>query len=77
METFGSRLQRLRRERGLSRYAVAKGAGLSHPLMKYLENLTTGAKVQTSTMYKLARFYGLSMEELYSPPAQEEEPHAA
>lgn len=77
METFGSRLQRLRRERGLSRYAVAKGAGLSQPLMKYLENLTTGAKVKTSTMHKLARFFGHSMEELYCPPDPEEEPYAA
>jgi transcriptional regulator with XRE-family HTH domain len=75
MEGFGTRLQRLRQARGLSRYAVAKGAGISAQLLKYLEGLRSGGKVQSSTMRKLAHFFGLTIEELLGP--EEDEAHAA
>ena len=77
MEGFGTRLQQLRQARGLSRYAVAKRAGISAQLLKYLEGLRTGGKVKSSTIRKLAAFFGLTMEELLGPPDEEEHPHAA
>lgn len=75
METFGERMRRLRAERGLSRYAVSKATGLSQPLLKKLDALPTGNKVTGHTLRQLARFFGLTMEELLGP--EEEEQHAA
>ena len=78
METFGNRLERLRKARGLSRYAVAKGAGLSQPLMKHLEGVRSGRTVSGGTLERLAAFFDLTIEELLGPPdAEEEEPHQA
>ena len=74
METFGARLQRLREERGLSRYAVAKATGLSQQLLQRLDALPTGRHVTGYTLLQLARFFGLTIEELLN---EEEEPHAA
>jgi transcriptional regulator with XRE-family HTH domain len=76
METFCNRLQRLRSQRGLSRYAVAKGAGISQQLMAHLETMPRGEKVHAGTMRKLARFFGLTIEELLGP-LDDDEAHAA
>lgn len=75
METFGERVRRLRAERGLSRYAVSKATGLSQPLLKKLDTMRTGNNVTGHTLRQLARFFGLTMEELLGP--DEAEPHAA
>jgi transcriptional regulator with XRE-family HTH domain len=77
METFGNRLERLRHARGLSRYAVAKGAGLSQPLMKHLEGVRSGRTVSGGTLERLAAFFNMTIEELLGPPDTEEEDHQA
>jgi transcriptional regulator with XRE-family HTH domain len=76
METFGARIVRLRKERGVSRYAVSKATGLSQPLLSRLEVLQTGRNVTGYTLRQLARFFGLTMEDLLGPE-EEEQPHAA
>ena len=67
METFGSRIQRLRQARGLSRYAVSKATGLSQMVLKHLEGMPSGQKVHGGTLQRLAKFYGLTIEELLDP----------
>ena len=77
-EPFGERLQRLRTARGMSRYAVSKATGLSQPLMGQLESYPSGHKINAGTLQRLAKFYGVTMEELLGPPdAEEEDPHQA
>jgi transcriptional regulator with XRE-family HTH domain len=76
MEHFGQRLIRLRTQRGLSRYGVAKGTGLSHQLVAHLETMDHGGKVRGDTLRKLATFFGLTIEELLGPE-EEGEQHAA
>jgi transcriptional regulator with XRE-family HTH domain len=71
-ETFGERLQRLRTARGLSRYAVSKATGLSQPLLGQLEGYQSGYQIRAVTLQRLAKFYGLTMEELLGPPDEEE-----
>jgi transcriptional regulator with XRE-family HTH domain len=77
METFGERLRRLRAERGVSRYAVSKATGLSQPLLSRLDALQTGRHVQGHTLQQLARFFGLTMEELLGEEEEEDQHHAA
>jgi transcriptional regulator with XRE-family HTH domain len=67
VETFGERLQRLRTARGMSRYAVSKATGLSQPLLGQLERYQSGHKINAGTLQRLARFYGVTMEELLGP----------
>lgn len=75
-EDFGKRLQRLRHDRGLSRYAVFKATGLSQQLLLQLERYKSGAKVQAGHLHRLARFYGVTIEYLLGPD-DDEDAHAA
>ena len=77
MEHFGDRLIRLRTQRGLSRYGVAKGTGLSHQLVAHLETMDRGGKVRGDTLRKLATFFGLTIEELLGPLDEEDDAQAA
>jgi transcriptional regulator with XRE-family HTH domain len=74
-ETFGDRMKRLRTERKLSRYAVAKLTGLSQPMLMKIERYPSGANVRGGTLRRLARLYGVSIEYLLGPDDEEE--HAA
>jgi transcriptional regulator with XRE-family HTH domain len=76
MEPFGDRLQRLRTQRGLSRYAVSKATGISQQLLKHLEGVASGGSVHGRTLQRLARFFGLTIEELLGP-LDDDEAHAA
>jgi transcriptional regulator with XRE-family HTH domain len=77
METFGKRLERLRTQRGLTRYAVFKATGISQQLLKHLEGVSSGGSVHGRTLLRLARFYELTIEELLGPLDDEEDAHAA
>ena len=75
-ESFGQRLQRLRNDRGVSRYKVSQQTGLSQSLLMHLEHLKSGRKVHAGTIERLANFYLVRMEFLLGPP-DEEEAHVA
>jgi DNA-binding transcriptional MerR regulator/quercetin dioxygenase-like cupin family protein len=61
----GSRLRRLRRERGLSLRAAADGAGLSTSFLSALERNATGASV--ATLQRLTHALGVTMLDLLPP----------
>ena len=56
-------LQKARKEKGLSQINAAKGIGISYSMLAKVE---TGEKSPSKeTMWKMARFYGKTVDELF------------
>jgi putative transcriptional regulator len=60
-----NRLRHLRKEYGLSVEQVSEATGLSYSTLYAIE--TTEREVTLSTAFKLARFYGLPLENIWQP----------
>lgn len=68
LEVFGLRLRELRRERGLSQFALAEAAGLDH---SYVSNCERGRlNITLRNIHKLAAALAVSPEDLLKPPTR-------
>ena len=73
MGDFARRLRAMRRERGWTRYRLAKLSGLTGEGIRRLEGPASDPKL--STLFKLAGAFGVSVTELLANvrPGQEEQ----
>ena len=63
--TFGKRVKRLRREIALNQVDVAKAIDVMPSTISNLEN-GFAQSASAETLYLLSRFFGISMDELYT-----------
>ena len=70
---FGTRLQRLRQERGWTVYRAAKEAGLTSQALYKLERQATLGKVRGVTLKKLAQLYQVTMDYLVYDVAESDD----
>ena len=72
-ESFGTRLHRLREERGWTVYEAAKRAGMVPWVLSRLEQRATLGDVQARSLKRLARIYEVTMDYLAREAAADEE----
>lgn len=59
------RLRELRQAAGLTQTDAARGMGVSQPALCNLEN---GREPTAEQAHRIARFYGVSLEDFWTPP---------